>query len=274
MWELRNSGKSRNCACILNQAKKDKTYNEIFIITPSFCSNKKYWEKHIPEENVYEPTKDSIALVIARVEVLRDEWEEYLQKLEEYKIFRKEMRHRSIASFAPHELMYYLEMGFMDGSPPEWKYPTIEPPKCLLILDDVLNSPAILQSSGLTKIGTLNRHIAPLKEEYKGRSACGLSCIMLSQTYSCQQGISRVLRENLSILILFPTKSEPQLAKIREELCSVVDLELFDKAFAYATAKKYGTLTIDFAPKKPEYQFRKNLNEFIIFDDKKEIIKK
>ena len=71
---------------------------------------------------------------------------------------------------------------------------TVEPPKSLLILDDVLGSPAILQSSGLTKIATLNRHIAPLQENYKGRSACGLAVIILSRSYKMQNGISRSLR--------------------------------------------------------------------------------
>ena len=54
--------------------------------------------------------------------------------------------------------------------------------KSLLILDDCLGSPAILQSSGLTKCATLNRHLSPLKEPHSNRSACGLAVIILSQT--------------------------------------------------------------------------------------------
>ena len=54
---------------------------------------------------------------------------------------------------------------------------------------------------------------------------------------------------------------------IKEELANVVDLEIFDKAYQYATKEKYGNLTIDFVPKDPSMTFRKNLNELIIFDD-------
>ena len=54
---------------------------------------------------------------------------------------------------------------------------------------------------------------------------------------------------------------------IKEELGSVVDESLFDTAYAYATAEKYGSLTIDFNPKTPCKTFRKNLNEAIVFEE-------
>ena len=158
-------------------------------------------------------------------------------------------------------------MGFLDGMIPEWKYDREEPPKSLLILDDCLGSPAILQSSGLTRIATLNRHIAPLAETFKGRSACGLAVMILSQTYKMSNGISRVLRENLSILTLFKNKQQKQVDAIKEELANVVDLDKFDKAYEYSTRKKYGNLSIDFRPKCETMTFRRNLNELIIFPD-------
>ena len=162
--------------------------------------------------------------------------------------------------------MMYYEKGFFHEKP-KWKYGREEPPKSLLILDDCLGSPAILQSSGLTKIATLNRHIAPLKENHSNRSACGLAVIILSQSYKMQQGISRVLRENLSLLTLFKNKQEQQVKAIKDELANVVDEELFNKAYEYATREKYGSLTVDFNPKCATKTFRKNLNQIILFDD-------
>jgi hypothetical protein len=78
-------------------------------------------------------------------------------------------------------------------------------------------------------------------------------------------GISRILRENLSLLTLFLNKQEKQLQAIKEELANVVDEELFDQAYKYATKEKYGSLTTDFKPKCPTLTFRKNLNEIIKF---------
>jgi len=74
----RCSGKSHLTSKILAQAHQDKTFDIIYIVTPSFNSNKAYFGKYIDEENVFEPTKTSISEVIARVEADRDEWEDLI----------------------------------------------------------------------------------------------------------------------------------------------------------------------------------------------------
>jgi hypothetical protein len=261
----RTAGKSYLTSKILAQAHKDKTFDVIYIITPSFNSNKAYFGKYIDPENVFEPTADSISQVIARVEADRDEFEDFLTKRRIYAERMKELKAKNLVEMTDDEVLYYHEEG-MFNEPPEWKYDKVEPPKSLLIMDDCLGSPAVLQSSGLTKIATLNRHIAPLEENFNERSACGLAVIILTQTYRMNAGIGRALRENVSLLTLFKNKQEKQLAAIKEELANVVDLDLFDEAYQYATKDKYGNLTIDFNPKCPTFTFRKNLNELIKFD--------
>ena len=231
----RTSGKSYLTSKILAQAYKDKTFDVIYIITPSFNSNKAYFGKYIDDDNVFEPTRSSIMEVIERVEQDRDEWEDFLREKKMYLEFKKKIHDENMQD---DELLDYYYMKFLDGYKPKWKYAKEEPPKSLLILDDVLGSPAILQSSGLTRISTLNRHIAPLQEEHSNRSACGLSVIIMTQTYKMNQGIGRALRENVSLLTLFKNKQQKQLDAIKEELANVVDLDKFDRAYAYATKEK------------------------------------
>lgn len=262
----RTSGKSYLASKMVAQAQREKTFDRIYMVTPSFNSNKAYFGKYVNEEDVYEPTRESISEVIKSVEADRDEWEEYLSKKELYEMYKKDAK-KNIKKIDEDSLITYDTLGFFDGIIPKWKYCNEEPPKSLLILDDCLGSPAILQSSGLTKIATLNRHVADLKETYKGRSACGLAVMILTQSYKMNNGISRVLRENLSILTLFKNRQQKQVDAIKEELANVVDLEKFDKAYEYATRQKYGNLTIDFRPKCETYTFRRNLNELIIFPD-------
>ncbi len=261
---VRYTGKSFLTSKILAQAKRDKTFNRIYIVTPSFKSNESYFGEYINEEDVFEPTKDSIDNVIKSVEADRDEFEEFLIKKEVYKKFKRDLN--KIKFMDQDDYYMYEEFGFFNEEP-TWKYGKIEPPKSLLILDDCLASPAILQSSGLTKVATLNRHVAPLSQTHSGRSACGLAVIILSQSYRMAQGFSRVLRENLSLLTLFLNKQQKQLDVIKEELGNVVDEKLFDEAYKYAIKDKFGNLTIDFKPKSPCMTFRKNLNEYIKFDE-------
>ena len=53
------------------QAKNDKTFDVVYIITPSFNSNRAYFGKYIRPENVFDPTSASIQQVIDRVEADR-----------------------------------------------------------------------------------------------------------------------------------------------------------------------------------------------------------
>ena len=82
-----------------------------------------------------------------------------------------------------------------------------------------------------------------------------------------QNGVGRVLRENLSELTLFLNRQEKQVEAIKEELANVVQVELFEKAYAYATKQKFGNLTVSFKPKCPTMTFRKNLNELILMEE-------
>tara|TARA_R110000868_G_scaffold172130_1_gene407953 strand:- start:7148 stop:8080 length:933 start_codon:yes stop_codon:yes gene_type:complete len=271
----RTSGKSYLTSKILEQAHHDKTFDVIYIITPSFNSNKAYFGKYITEENVYEPTKASITEVIKRVESDRDEWESFLERKKMYEKYKKDIK--SHIDYIPdNDLIYYHQSGMLDNTfkKPIWKYNVEVPPRSCLILDDCLGSGAIMQSSGLVKLATLNRHVGPLKEDHSGRSACGLAVIILVQTYRMNSGIGRALRENLSLLTLFKNKQQKQLEAIKEELANVVNVEIFDRAYEESTAEKYGNLTVDFNPKCTTKTFRKNLNQLILFDELKCACKK
>ena len=277
----RTAGKSYLASVFLKQSQKHHLFDRVYIITPSMNSNRAYFGDYIKDEDVFEPTKSSIADVIKEVEKDRDDWETYLEDMKMYKKFKSDFsKNRPIDDY---DLINYYQKNFFKEAP-VWKYYATnggfnEPPKSLLILDDIIGSPSISQSSGLSKIATLNRHIAPLKENFTDsagniRSASGLSVLILSQSYRFQNGISRILRENLSVLILFKNKQEKIMATLKEELCSVIDEDMFDKAYEYATRTEYGNLSIDLKPKCVTKTFRKNLNEIIIFPDMKCTCKK
>jgi len=276
---VRNSGKSYSVSKMVRGLQRERVFDSIKIITPTFNSNRAYFGDLIkdPETDVLEPTKDSIQRVIDMVEADRDEFEKHLEDLKEYNEFTRLLK--SGGDMSDEQILKYIGLGFLNErfERPVFKYEkfakTLRAPQTLVILDDVLSSPAILQSSGLTKLATLNRHVAPLKETFKNRSACGIAVIILSQTYSMANGISRCLRENVTHLMLFKNRQERQLAKIREELCSAVDQDKFDKAYEYSTSEKYGNLLVTFAPKCATQTFRKNLNELIVFADDKAMCK-
>ena len=271
IFGLRNSGKTYVCSKIINQAQKTNVYDRIYLITPTFLSNKSYFGSHIDEEDVFEPTRDSIKDVIGRVEEDRDEFESFLEELKDYKEYMNTLKGKN--EFTDEQLYKYDELGWLDGLPemPEWKYAKrnkgkIRPPQSLVILDDVLSSP-VVASPYFTKIGVMNRHIAGLNEPYGERSACGLGVIFNSQTYSMTQGISRVLRQNLTHMIIFKNKQQKQMDKMIDELAGAVDQDKFTEAYNYAIQDKHDSLLISFKAHCPTHTFKRNMNELIIFDD-------
>ena len=113
---VRNSGKSYLASRFLSQAHKDKTFDKVYMITPSFASNRAYFGKYVHLDDVYEPNRDSINAVIARVERDRDEWEDYQQKLQLYHQFIRKTKESKLMS--DEDLLYYYD--FMEK--PVYKY--------------------------------------------------------------------------------------------------------------------------------------------------------
>jgi len=280
---VRNSGKSFAVSKLVRGLQREKVFDKIKIITPTFNSNKAYFGDLITDvdNDVLEPTKDSIQKVVQQVEQDRDLFEAHLAELKEYNEFRALLKNGG--DMSDELILKYIDLGFLNESftKPVFKYEKfsgkLRPPQTLIVLDDILSSPAILQSSGLTKIATLNRHIAPLSETFGtgpyARSACGLSVIIISQTYKMAQGVSRVLRENLTSLLIFKNKNEIELEKIRDELASAVDLDKFNAAYNYATSKKFGNLLVDFSSRCPTKVFRSNLSDAIVFKEDEQLCK-
>ena len=266
IFGLRHSGKTWVCSKIINQAQKTNVYDRIYLITPTFLSNKSYFGKHIDEEDVFEPNRDSIKQVIESVEQDRDDFERYLQELKDYNEYMTKMKSKKDL-FTDEDIFKYDQLGWLETTPdrPTWKYKKVRAPQSLVILDDILGS-QVVHSPYFTKVATLNRHIAGLKEPYGGRTACGLGVIFNSQTYSMAQGISRTLRQNLTNMIIFKNKQQKQMDKMIDELAGSVDAEKFMEAYNYAIQDKHDSLLITFKPHCPTHTFKRNLNELIIFD--------
>lgn len=277
----RGTGKSYTTAKIMLEAKKDKLFDVVYFITPTFDSNKAHWSQFdISEENVFYPNRDAIGKVIARIEQDRDEFEDFLVEMEIYERFKRETKNKNtIAQMEAENLNEYVNMGYVGENgylnhkitKPEWKYKhisgKIRPPTSLLVMDDVLGSTALSQSEAFTKLCIQNRHIGALSEAYGDRQALGCSVIILSQVYSSHQGVPRALRENATDLILFKNRQKGAMEKIKQELAGAVDENEFEEAYLYATEGKHDNLCITFNPDCPTKRYRKNLSEFLIFPD-------
>jgi hypothetical protein len=265
---VRNTGKSYLCATMLNQFMADKIYCRVYVICPTWVSNKCYYEQYVNEVDVFEPMKGAILSVEEQVKMDCEDWEDFLTALIEYEKIKKEGM-----KWEDGERLFYLyKLGILDEDAnlqrPTWKYEIERPPQSLVILDDVLGSRAIGQE--LTRLSTLSRHVAPINIDHKlnqGRTAGGLSVIINSQTYRMTGGLGRCLRENITVLNTFENKSPKMLKIMCDELCACISEDDFYKAYEKAIQKKYECLSVDFFPKQEKYRFRKCMRELIILED-------
>lgn len=253
---------SNLCAKLFEQGVLDRC----ILISPTYFSNKEIFAPlNINEDDdVLEPEKDVVKVVIQKVEEEKKDYDEFVEKLKKYNLFQKMMKSKKpINTLDPALLVEFLELGFLDPfssesmKRPEWKYKHERPPRVMCIIDDCLGTPLMNPKSGLVNLCIKHRHVA---------QGMGLSICLLVQSYCAVGGIPRPVRENCTAVLFFKCKDENQIRKIHEEIGADVDLEQFDRLYKYATEEPYGFLMVDFHPKDKSKMFRKNFNEYLSAD--------
>ena len=250
----RGGGKSVATANFVRKLKDLALVDRCLLITPTYNSNKQIWDiADIADEDVYEPEINVLHDIIKLVEAEKTEWDLFLLQKEQYKQFKREIRKKPITEIDEELLLEYQEMGFFEGAP-EWKYAKEVPPRLFLVIDDCMGTDLMKPRGRLINFCIKHRHIA---------DGLGISVAMLVQSYCALGGVPRPIRENTTLLLLFKCKDENQRKKIHEEIGADVDLEKFDEMYTYATEEPFSFLLVDFNPKKPEKQFRKQFDEYL-----------
>ena len=286
---IRASGKSYTVSTYLRWSQTVKKgvrsrplYDEVFIISPSYKSNRDYWSDVIKEENWVLPEMCCVEHVIEKCEEEARKWDDYQRELKAYHEIVRKMQ--SNTELSEDELMVAMAQGLLNAEdwlakrvppPPVWERHVENeedrPAQMCLVIDDCLGQNALLNSTGLMRLACLNRHVAPFEEPWtskrtgKTRSAIGLSLVYLTQTYRCQgPGPSRTLRENLTCASVWRNRQPKMLQSIVEELGSIVGQRRFALAYNEAVKEPHGCVTVEFKPNNPDLQFRRGLKEAII----------
>lgn len=251
----RGGGKTLNLCNFLKVARDKNYYDKIFCITPSYNSNKQILDiAYIQEEDIIEPTKDSINEVLKRCEEEKEEWDDFLEKKELYKQFKRD-KNKPIHKILEDNLISYYNYNFWEEEP-VWKYPVEQPPRLGIILDDCLNTDVMAcRNSGLVNLCIRHRHVL---------DGLGVSVFMLVQSYCANGGVPRVIRENTTHLLLFKINQENQIKKIKEECDLPVTNEEFDELLNVCHSEDYQFLLIDFVAKCKTKMFRKGWNDYLI----------
>ena len=276
----RGSGKTVAVSSKLRHLKSEGLADRVFLIAPTAISNTEMWKGLINEDDIYtEMDNSSVNSVLFSVQQEAEEWEEYLYAKKLYDMFQTYLKSKKSIDEIDHKfladcVMYgILNVDTESIEEPKSKYG--HQPVLHLVADDC-------QSSKLFNPSTTNkflnacirhRHLGLMKD--KG-DAIGLSIWCLIQNYSTQSGLPRAIRQNCTVLLLFPMADEKALDKVKGEMGGEVNGKVFDKVYHHACKDPntpHSFLSIEFAPKKKEYTFRKDFNQFLVPEDMPEINK-
>jgi len=260
----RGGGKSVAIANLVKTAKDKGYFDRVYLITPTYASNKSIWDiADIQEEDIYEPTINVLKTIQQNVEAEREEWETFLKRKELYKKYKKDIKNKPIDMINDHELIGYMEHGFLDFDfNDKWKYGKERPPRLAVILDDSMGTDVMTKrTAGLTNLCIRHRHIG---------DGLGISIFMLVQSYCSRDGIARPIRENTTHLLLFKINDQNQIKKVKEESDLPVTDEEWEQMCAYAHAIPYNYLFIDFSPKCETKRFRNGMSEYLVADSLKD----
>ena len=264
----RGAGKTVACCNLLKKMEFDR----IFILSPTIHSNKEMIEMlGADEDDIYTDTNDigSILGVKEAIEKERDDLEEYLRDKKQFDALKKRLE--AAADDIPDwtaggkELEDAMLKFYSDGDfkPPYHKWGG-KPPKCCLLLDDLIGSKIYQEQLTLNNLAILHRHVGQLKEG----GAVGISLYFLVQSYKAQHGgLSRPIRNQTTSFILFQSKNIKELEEIAEEVGGEVDMAQFFEIYNRAIRVKHDFLFIDLH-KKDEHasMFRRNFDEFLLYD--------
>lgn len=244
----RGSGKTNAVVLLARRYLDDKSINRIFIISPTYDSNRIFDLLEPSPEDVFKNMHTCSAdlnTIVAKVKTMVDEFREYEVIAGMFKMWRAFLK-----GGPPLPLPMYNKLENMGFKAPD----PVPRPAPLLIIDDMSHSDLYTPSkkNGFVNLCLRHRHLFQV----------GLSIFMLVQTF--KTGIPKCLRQNIQQFFLWPTHDMSQLESMYDEFANMCTKEDFIEMFQRATSGKHNFMTIDMNARDPILRFRKNFDEILM----------
>ena len=245
----RGQGKSTSAVRLLHYytSHKPKVFhnNLVFIISPTAESQKHLWDHvGIPEENIYTVTTatECKAIIDNIITILESERKKYEEDQEYIVAYKKLLRNADLTLKEEALLESRYAQPLHDPHP--W-------PRPCLMLDD-LSHMKILDKPWFVSLCLRHRHVA---------GGVSLSMIIICQ--SLHGGLSRVVRQNCSLICLFSTHDKTCIDDLYKECSHLLDQEEFIAVFEDATSEFHSFLAVDLSQTDPNMVFSKNFEKII-----------
>lgn len=216
----------------------------VFVISPTAASQQHLWDHvGIPEENIFTATTAAEVHQIINdiIDILRAAKEKYEEDQEYIIAYNKLVNSKTLT--VREEMLLEMRDAMPLKDPAPW-------PRPMLMLDD-LSHMKILDKPWFISLCLRHRHLA---------GGVSLSMIIICQ--SLHGGLSRVVRQNCSLICLFSTHDKTCIADLYKECSHLLDEEEFIAVFEKATEDFHSFLAVDLSQTNPNLVFSKNFEHW------------
>jgi len=216
----------------------------VFVISPTAESQKHLWDHvGIPDDNVFTATTapEVQTIINGIVDVLRAAKLKYDEDQEYIEAYQALVNGDILTT--RQELLLEMRDCLPLEDPAPW-------PRPCLMLDD-LSHMKILDKPWFVSLCLRHRHLAG-----------GVSLSMLIICQSLHGGLSRVVRQNCSLICLFSTHDKSCIEDLYKECSHLLDQEEFNAVFENATEDFHSFLAVDLSQSDPNIVFSKNFEHW------------
>lgn len=247
----RGQGKSTAAVRLLHyylNYKKEPVFhsNLTFVVSPTADSQWHLWNHlDLQEENVFTAsTQDEVKTIITNIiELLEGEREKYEEDQAYIEAYKRLTQNKSLTLEQEMLLDSRDCQPLTQADAHPW-------PRPMLVLDD-LSHMKILDSKWFVSLCLRHRHVAG-----------GVSLSMMIICQSLRGGLSRVVRQNCSLIVLFSTHDHTAKDDLYQECSHVLEKEEFHALFDDATEDFHSFLAVDLTQRNPNQIFSRDFQHW------------
>lgn len=215
-----------------------------YVISPTAESQKHLWDHlGLEDDNVHTAsTEKQVRQIIDDItEKIKEEKLKYDEDQEYLMAYRKLVR--GVELTQREEMLLDMRDSQPLDNPTPW-------PRPMLVLDD-LSHLKVMDRPWFISLCLRHRHLAG-----------GVSLSMIAICQSLRGGLSRVVRQNCSLICLWSTHDKTALDDLYQECSHLLDKPEFEAVFHAATDEFHDFLGVDLSQHDPNLVFSRNLEKW------------
>lgn len=239
------SGKTNAIVNLLQAYVDAGCLNLLYCISPTYDSNTALQTLPFVEGGIFTNSKGSVESLLRILDMLKEKVDEY----EEEKIYKKAYRAYKKDRQTPAQEVLLLKNDYRIPEKIPW-------PKPAIFIDDMTHTELMAN--------TIKNELSHLSLHHRHLDNVGISIFQAFQTF--KSGMPKVVRSNLSLILVFPTCNMTEIEEIYKEVSNNITFETFKKILFEATKGDHDFLLVDKYAKDTTKQFGINFDRKFIVD--------